>query len=95
MSFALPQTNESRAGYEVVRSSEPELVGRGMSSVGFVPASRSAIPRAAGSCNSPTTLDLLVGWRVTDDDEAAAVENEMIARVRAHHGLRPFAYMRN
>ncbi|MFV1361496.1 hypothetical protein [Mycolicibacterium fortuitum] len=37
------------------------------------------------------TLDLLVGWRVTDDEEAAAVENEMIARVRAHHGLRPFA----
>lgn len=66
-----------------------------MNSVGFVPASRSAIPGAAGSGNSPTTLDLLVGWRVTDDDEAAAVENEMIARVCAHHGLRPFAYMRS
>ena len=39
--------------------------------------------------------DLLVGWRVTDDEEAAAMETEMIARFRAHHGLRPFANMRN
>lgn len=39
--------------------------------------------------------DLLVGWRVTDDAEAAAIETEMIVRFRAHHGLRPFANMRN
>jgi hypothetical protein len=39
--------------------------------------------------------DLLVGWRVTDDSDAARIETEMIAQFRAHHGLRPFANMRN
>lgn len=39
--------------------------------------------------------DLLVGWRVTDDTDAARIESEMIAQFRAHHGLRPFANMRN
>lgn len=39
--------------------------------------------------------DLLVGWRVTDDREAAEIETKMIAQFRAHHGLRPFANMRN
>ncbi|MCZ4654287.1 hypothetical protein O4157_23105 [Gordonia amicalis] len=38
---------------------------------------------------------LLVGWRVTDDAEAAATETDMIVRFRAHHGMRPFANMRN
>ena len=39
--------------------------------------------------------DLLVGWRVTEDTEAAQIETDMIARFRAHHGHRPFANMRN
>ncbi|MBX7449282.1 hypothetical protein GR927_14890 [Mycolicibacterium sp. 3033] len=39
--------------------------------------------------------DLLVGWRVTDDTDAARIETEMIAQFRAHHGMRPFANMRN
>lgn len=39
--------------------------------------------------------DLLVGWRVTDDTDAARIESEMIAQFRAHHGQRPFANMRN
>lgn len=39
--------------------------------------------------------DLLVGWRVTDDTDAARIESEMIAQFRGHHGLRPFANMRN
>ncbi|WP_255391739.1 hypothetical protein [Mycobacterium sp. 852014-52144_SCH5372336] len=39
--------------------------------------------------------DLLVGWRITDDAEAAATETDMIVRFRAHHGMRPFANMRN
>lgn len=37
---------------------------------------------------------LLVGWRVTDDTDAARIESEMIAAFRAHYGLRPFANMR-
>ncbi|WP_029106737.1 hypothetical protein [Mycobacterium sp. URHD0025] len=37
---------------------------------------------------------LLVGWRETDDTEAAAVESAMIARFHAHHGRLPFANMR-
>lgn len=39
--------------------------------------------------------NLLVGWRVTDDAEAAATETDMIVRFRAHHGMRPFANMHN
>ncbi|BBY46624.1 hypothetical protein MARA_00540 (plasmid) [Mycolicibacterium arabiense] len=39
--------------------------------------------------------DLLVGWRVTDDIEAAQIETAMIVQFRSHHGLRPFANMRN
>ncbi|RZT07666.1 hypothetical protein EV589_5896 [Mycobacterium sp. BK558] len=39
--------------------------------------------------------DLVVGWRVTDDAAAAATETGLIAQFRAHHGLRPFANMRN
>jgi hypothetical protein len=38
--------------------------------------------------------DLLVGWRVTDDDEAAKIETDLIAQFRAHYGLHPFANMR-
>jgi hypothetical protein len=38
--------------------------------------------------------DLLVGWRETDDTEAADIETAMIARFRAHHGRLPFANMR-
>ena len=39
--------------------------------------------------------DLLVGWRVTEDTEAAQIETDMITRFRAHHGHRPFANMRS
>ena len=38
---------------------------------------------------------LLVGWKVTDDADAAGIESEMIAAFRAHHGVRPFANARN
>jgi hypothetical protein len=38
---------------------------------------------------------LLVGWRVTDDIDAARIETEMIAQFRAHYGARPFANMRD
>ena len=38
--------------------------------------------------------DLLVGWRETEDTEAAAIETAMIAQFRAHHGRLPFANMR-
>lgn len=39
--------------------------------------------------------DLLVGWRETDDAEAARTESELIAQFRKHYGVRPFANMRN
>lgn len=39
--------------------------------------------------------ELLVGWRETDDADAARIETAMIAQFRAHHGFRPFANMRN
>jgi len=38
--------------------------------------------------------ELLVGWRVTDDDDAAQIESRMLADFRAHHGRLPFANMR-
>lgn len=38
--------------------------------------------------------DLLVGWRVTEDSDAARTESEMIAAFRAHYGRYPFANMR-
>ncbi len=38
--------------------------------------------------------DLLVGWRVTDDDEAAKIETDLIAQFRAYYGRHPFANMR-
>lgn len=38
--------------------------------------------------------ELLVGWRVTDDIDAAKTETAMIAAFRAHHGRLPFANMR-
>lgn len=38
---------------------------------------------------------LLVGWRVTDDNDAARIETAIIAAFRAHYGLRPFANMRD
>jgi hypothetical protein len=37
---------------------------------------------------------LLVGWRTTDEADAAATETLMIAQFRAHHGRLPFANMR-
>lgn len=37
---------------------------------------------------------LLVGWRVTPDAEAAALETQMLAAFRAYHGQLPFANMR-
>lgn len=36
---------------------------------------------------------LLVGWRVTADDDAKTIETKMIADFRAHHGSLPFANM--
>lgn len=39
--------------------------------------------------------DLLVGWRVTDDADAAPTETAMIAAFRARYGVRPFANARN
>lgn len=38
--------------------------------------------------------ELLVGWRVTDDIDAAKTETAMIAAFRAHHGRLPFANVR-
>lgn len=38
--------------------------------------------------------ELLIGWRVTDDIDAAKTETAMIAAFRAHHGRLPFANMR-
>ncbi|MFA1701652.1 hypothetical protein ACDT10_01910 [Mycobacterium intracellulare] len=38
--------------------------------------------------------ELLVGWRVADDIDAAKIETAMIAAFRAHHGRLPFANMR-
>lgn len=38
--------------------------------------------------------ELLVGWRVTDDADAAEAETKMLAAFRAHYGRLPFANMR-
>ncbi|MDY6811860.1 MAG: hypothetical protein SW127_23110, partial [Actinomycetota bacterium] len=38
--------------------------------------------------------DLLVGWRVTDDADAAPTETAMLATFREHYGRLPFANMR-
>jgi hypothetical protein len=38
--------------------------------------------------------ELLVGWRVTDDADAAKLETRMLAEFRAHYGRLPFANMR-
>jgi hypothetical protein len=38
--------------------------------------------------------ELLVGWRVTEDADAAKIETEMLAEFRAHYRRLPFANMR-
>lgn len=38
--------------------------------------------------------ELLVGWRVTDDADAAKAETKMLADFRTHYGRLPFANMR-
>lgn len=38
--------------------------------------------------------ELLVGWRVTDDIDAARTETAMLADFRVHYGRLPFANMR-
>lgn len=38
--------------------------------------------------------ELLVGWRVTDDADAAKIESKMLAQFRSHYGCLPFANMR-
>ncbi|QEN17714.1 hypothetical protein D3H54_30700 (plasmid) [Mycobacterium sp. ELW1] len=37
---------------------------------------------------------LLVGWRATDDADAATIETKMLAEFRARYGRLPFANMR-
>lgn len=39
--------------------------------------------------------DLLVGWRVTADADAASTETAMIAAFRTHYKVRPFANAKN